>query len=67
MDSQTVSGDDAIILVTIHSYNLLVSLLLIAMNKLFSRVIGFTSMAAISWTNSVDIFRVRKPGLKICR
>lgn len=61
MDSQAVSGDDATILVMIHSYDLLVSLLLIAMNKLFSRVIGFISMAATSWTNGVDIFGARKP------
>ena len=67
MDSQTVSGEDAIILVTIRSYDLLVSLLLTAMNKLFARVIGFILMAATSWTNSVVIFGVGKPGIKICR
>ncbi len=68
MDSQTVSGDDAFIPVTIHPYDLPVCLLLIAiMNKLFLRVIGFTLMAAILWTNGVDIFGVRKTGIQIYR
>lgn len=50
MDLQTVgvSGDDAIIPVTIRSYDLLVSIILTAMNKLFLRIIGFILMAATS-------------------